>query len=70
MRVDYAGSFMAIVFSVLLLLGLTWGGVTHPWTSAAVLVPLVLSGVMFVLFLVWEAKFATLPIVPMRVLVV
>lgn len=68
MRVDYVGSFIAIVFSILLLLGLTWGGVTHPWTSAAVLVPLILSGVMFALFLVWEAKFATLPIMPMRVL--
>ncbi|KIP08456.1 hypothetical protein PHLGIDRAFT_34950 [Phlebiopsis gigantea 11061_1 CR5-6] len=68
MRVDYVGSLIAIVFSILLLLGLTWGGVTHPWTSAAVLVPLILSGVMFALFLVWEAKFATLPIMPMRVL--
>jgi MFS family permease len=45
-------------------IGLTWGGSTYPWTSAAVLVPL-LSGMAVVIpFVVWEARYATLPIIP------
>ena len=68
LRIDYVGSLLTIASSVLLLLGLTWGGVTHPWSSAAVLVPLVLGVVLFALFLVWEGKFAKLPLVPIRVL--
>lgn len=67
-RLDYIGSVLAVTFLILLLLGLTWGGVTHPWISVAVLVPLILSSVVFAIFLVWESKFAALPIVPIRIL--
>jgi hypothetical protein len=40
--------------------------VTYPWTSAQVLVPLILGVVIFAAFLYWEAHHAILPIVPVR----
>ncbi len=63
-KIDYVGSLLTIVSSILLLLGLNWGGVTYPWSSAAVIVPLCLGVFVLVIFLIWEAKFAALPIMP------
>ncbi|KZT66693.1 hypothetical protein DAEQUDRAFT_443061 [Daedalea quercina L-15889] len=45
-------------------LGLNWGGVSYGWTSAPVLVTLILGVIIYSLFLVWEAKMAKIPIVP------
>lgn len=67
LQIDYIGSLLTIASSILLLLGLNWGGVTYPWTSAAALVPLLLGAAVFALFLVWEAKFARLPIIPVHI---
>jgi hypothetical protein len=61
-RVCYAKSCACL--TPLTQLGLNWGGVTYPWTSAAVLAPLILGVAAFVVFFVWEAKFAKLPIIP------
>jgi hypothetical protein len=40
------------------------GGYTHPWTSAYVLAPLIIGFLLMVVFIVWEAKFAKVPMVP------
>lgn len=32
--IDYGGSIASLTATVLLLMGLTWGGVTYPWKSA------------------------------------
>lgn len=32
--IDYAGCVTSLAATVLLLVGLTWGGVTYPWKSA------------------------------------
>ena len=58
---------MTITSSILLLLGLNWGGVTYPWVSVQVLLPLLLGAAIFVVFLVWEAKCAKLPIIPVHI---
>jgi hypothetical protein len=87
--VDYGGCATSLAATVLLLIGLTWGGIEYPWKSAqgestvvekmarsivadsaqfpTVLVPLVLSAVLFVVFLVIEGKIASHPIIPLRV---
>lgn len=44
-------------------IGLTWGGITAPWDSATVLVPLVLGLVGLVVFIAYEATLATDPLV-------
>ena len=64
MKIDYIGSLLTIASSVLLLLGLNWGGTTYSWSSAPVLVTLILGAVVLGIFVFWEAKFAQLPIIP------
>ena len=44
-------------------IALTWGGITAPWGSAQVLVPLILGIALLGFFLVWEAVFAKHPLV-------
>jgi len=67
LKIDYVGSGLTILSSILLLLALTWGGVTYSWTSAPVLVPLTLGIAVLIGFVIWEAHFATLPIVPVHI---
>jgi hypothetical protein len=40
------------------------GGVTYPWNSPLVIVLLILGCLLFILFVVYEAKFAKIPIMP------
>lgn len=44
-----------------------WGGYDYPWTSAHTLVPLLLGAALFILFFIWEAKFAKYPMFPKRI---
>ncbi len=60
-RIDFIGSITAAAATVLLLLGLTWGGQTYPWGSWQVVSALVASGVLYVAFIVNE-RFAREPI--------
>ncbi|KDQ58485.1 hypothetical protein JAAARDRAFT_34295 [Jaapia argillacea MUCL 33604] len=67
LKIDYLGSALTIISSILILLGLTWGGVTYPWVSAQVLVPLILGITVLAVFLLWESKWAKLPIIPVHI---
>jgi len=50
-------------------LGLTWGGGEHPWSSYQVLVPLIVGIVGMVAFVVIERKYVKHPTVPFDILV-
>lgn len=39
----------------MLVLALTWGGTTYPWSDAHVVAPIVLAGVIFVIFAIYES---------------
>lgn len=65
-RVDYAGTLIVLSFSILFLLALNFGGQLFPWKSAAVIVPFVLAGVLIVLLVIVEKKFAKEPTMPPR----
>jgi len=52
--IDIGGIILFIFGTGLLILGLTWGGVTYPWNSVHVLCPLIIGGVLFILFFVYE----------------
>lgn len=54
------------LFATLFLLALNFGGQLFPWRSAAVIVPFALSGVLVVLLVIVENKFAKEPIFPPR----
>ncbi|HEX2350681.1 MAG TPA: MDR family MFS transporter [Ktedonobacterales bacterium] len=63
-RIDFLGAALASAATILLLLGLTWGGQTYPWQSGQVIGALVGSGVLFIIFVVAE-RFAAEPVLPL-----
>ncbi|KIJ12269.1 hypothetical protein PAXINDRAFT_101285 [Paxillus involutus ATCC 200175] len=67
LAVDYVGTGLTLVGSVLIILPLIWGGVTFPWNSPIVLAPLCSGVLVIFLFCCWEWKGANLPIVPMHI---
>jgi Fungal trichothecene efflux pump (TRI12) len=64
--IDWTGSLLIVGGALMILLGLDFGDVTHPWSSATVIC-LILFGVVIVcIFIVNEWKFATNPVIPLR----
>ncbi|KAJ5638385.1 hypothetical protein N7490_008264 [Penicillium lividum] len=56
---DYVGGLLGISGLVLFLLGISFGGITAPWTSATTLVPLILGFALIVACGLWEASLWT-----------
>ncbi|KAI1619966.1 putative major facilitator superfamily transporter [Exophiala viscosa] len=54
LELDYVGIALYTLGLTLFLVGLNFGGVSHPWKSAAVLVPMVLGAILFCLTFVWD----------------
>ncbi|CAL1700461.1 unnamed protein product [Somion occarium] len=61
---DWAGLVMCLGFSICILLALTWGGSTKPWSSGAVIGPLCIAGVLFAIFIIWEGRQGEVALVP------
>lgn len=59
--VDWIGgaSFIGSICSFLI--GITWGGVEHPWASAPTLVPIAMGVLGFASTIFWEIAFASQP---------
>ena len=53
---DYVGYALLGVASALFLIGLTWGGVTYPWSSSHVLGTLIPGIALYIAFGIWEWK--------------
>lgn len=67
-RVDYCGAVLLTLSLVLLLLGVNTGGNQLPWDHPLVLTVLPLAGVCLFLFVYVEDRWATEPIIPVRLL--
>ncbi|KAF3400211.1 hypothetical protein F1880_008032 [Penicillium rolfsii] len=65
-RIDFIGGFLSISGLVLFTAGMQWGGYMYPWSSAHVLVPLILGFLLLVIFAFWEIYGAKYPIFPTR----
>jgi hypothetical protein len=65
--IDWLGSGTVAGATVMLLLGLQFGGITHPWGSATVVCLLLFSVITFALFFVTQFKFSPSPIMPFRI---
>ncbi|KAF4768548.1 hypothetical protein HAV15_002524 [Penicillium sp. str.  len=63
--VDWTGCLFVIGSTIMLLLGLDFGGVTHPWNSATVICLLVFASVTLGLFVVNEWKLVKYPVIPL-----
>ncbi|KAH5080663.1 hypothetical protein HBI73_164860 [Parastagonospora nodorum] len=62
--IDWFGIFTFLGFTLMLLLGLDFGGVLFPWDSAKVIALLVVGSVMIFAFIYTETK-ASYPLIPM-----
>ena len=59
----YSGVFLVTASTCAVAIALTWGGAVFPWSSAQVLVPLIVGAVGFLGFLAYEKMFAKMPLV-------
>ena len=57
-----SGNFLVISSTTAVVIGITWGGIQYPWSSARVLAPLVLGLVGLIGFFIYEAVSARYPI--------
>jgi len=67
-RVDWLGNLIIIIGATLTVIALTWGGITYPWQSAQVLVPLIIGLGLTAFFLFYEKRWAKEPSVPFELL--
>lgn len=63
--IDWLGMFTFLGCTLMLLLGLDFGGVLFPWDSAKVIALLVVGCVMVFAFIYSEARCAKYPLIPM-----
>ncbi|KAF3001897.1 hypothetical protein E8E13_006092 [Curvularia kusanoi] len=66
--VDWLGSLTMVAGVVMFLLGLEYGGVSHPWDSAIVLCLIIFGVVTICLFFVVESRLAPYPLMPLSIL--
>lgn len=62
-RIDGAGALTAATATVCLLLALTWGGSTYPWSSAQVIGLLCAAGILYLAFIIVE-RWVSEPLLP------
>ncbi|KAK4161241.1 major facilitator superfamily domain-containing protein [Cladorrhinum sp. PSN259] len=55
-RFDFLGAFASLAASILVVFALEQGGVVYNWDSAAIITPFALSGVFWVVFVLWERR--------------
>ncbi|PHH77532.1 hypothetical protein CDD80_509 [Ophiocordyceps camponoti-rufipedis] len=66
-RIDFVGVFLTSSFLVLLVFGLNAGGNLTPWAHPLPITSLLLSFLLFILFIWWESR-ARQPIIPVKLL--
>jgi hypothetical protein len=62
--IDWVGSLLIVGGTLMFLFGLQYGGETAPWDSALVLCLIIFGVFTWVLFGIWEWRFAKYPIMP------
>ena len=67
-KVDFLGSILMLISTIFILVPISSGGSTFPWSSPVIIVLLVLGGVTLVIFFFVEWRYAALPIVPLHLL--
>ena len=67
MAIDWLGFLTTVGGTLMLLFGLEFGGITFPWRSTAVICLIVFGTLTISLFFVVEYRFATYPLMPLRI---
>lgn len=63
--IDWSGILTFLGFTLMILLGLDFGGVLFPWNSSKIIALLVVGGVLVFAFIYSEARIAKHPLIPM-----
>jgi multisubunit Na+/H+ antiporter MnhC subunit len=63
-QIDYIGGITSIGGLTLFLVAMQAGGYSHPWSSAYVLATMIIGFALLAIFVVWEWKYAKMPMVP------
>lgn len=63
--IDWAGCLSILAVTLMLLLGLDFGGKSFPWDSPKVICLLVFGGVAIIIFFLSEKKLARYPLMPL-----
>ena len=66
--IDWLGTAAVLGLSLMTLLGLNFGGVVSSWDSAKVICLIVTGFLMVIMFVLYEAKVAKNPLMPVRIL--
>ena len=64
---DWAGTLSILGVTLMLLLGLEFGGETFPWDSPRVICLIVFGGLMTLIFVFSEKKLAKYPLMPLSI---
>ncbi|KAH8766609.1 major facilitator superfamily domain-containing protein [Diaporthe sp. PMI_573] len=65
--IDWLGSLTIVGGTLMILLGLEFGGVTFPWDSPAVICLIVFGAVLVGVFFLVELRVAKIPVIPLRI---
>ncbi|CAN6628143.1 vacuolar basic amino acid transporter 5 [Trichomonascus vanleenenianus] len=65
-RIDFGGVALSATATCFFLIALDWGGTVKPWGSPFIICFLVFSGVLYVLFVVYEHYVPREPLIPLR----
>lgn len=65
-----SGNALVVTATTCIILAVTWGGITHSWASAAVLVPFLAGFLMLGAFFWYEFRFPDFPIVSHRLILI
>lgn len=65
-KIDYGGIVLNIASTLLILVPLSGGGVTYPWSSAFFIAATVTGAVLAIVFVLYEWKAVALPLMPLR----
>lgn len=65
-QVDYVGATLLVAGVVSLLLVTVWGGTTYAWVSGTILGLAACGAGLLALFVFWEKRYASEPIIPIR----
>ena len=65
--IDWLGSFVVVGATLMLLLGLQFGGIKFAWKSATVICLILFGVFVFAIFILIEWKVAKYPVIPLRI---
>ncbi|CAG8510965.1 11091_t:CDS:2 [Ambispora leptoticha] len=63
-RVDYIGTVLLVGTVIAALLAVTWGGTKYDWSDARIICLFIVAGILLVMLVVYETKFAIEPTIP------